>query len=647
MQPDDSHTREDSESLASPPVPAPLLSKWQDLITVLAQLLGLKAVVMTHMDKRDIEILAANPAKGSPFRVGDRHLIEGHYCEDVLRYKRSLFIDDARAHDRWRKSPEVATGLISYFGCPLLWPDGTLYGSLCLFGTAPRQISPSHRALVKHICELIEGQLASHMEAWQSQRDAHVMFETMFESSPDAIAILDMEAHILQCNRAFWELYGSDSKDHLIGLCAFDLVPEDEQGRARDHLNSLPQRGTLRHRHYTFVTQDHRAIPVEVSTSVTRDAEGRPQTVILIVQDITERQQALQTLADQEAQLRSILRVAPIGIGLLVNRVFKHINEQFCTMTGFERDELIDRNARLLYLSEEEYERVGHDKYGQIKKRGTGTVETQWRRKDGKVLDILLSSTPLSRADWSQGVTFTALDITERKTYQSRLQSLAQQLSLAEERERRRVAVGVHDDIGQKLVLAKLELQSLQTNLESGPITDTLTRVCTLIDDTMQEARTLAFDLSNPVLYEVGFDAAVESWLTRQAKEVSGIDYNFTARHGRIKMEKETQVMLFRIVREILTNVIKHAQASTIDVTITNDSRTVQVLVADNGVGFNTERLDWDTERSAGLGLFSVRERMEYLGGSLDLQSTPGQGTTVTLKIPTRPKTTSANSDPS
>jgi PAS domain S-box-containing protein len=362
-------------------------------------------------------------------------------------------------------------------------------------------------------------------------------------------------------------------------------------------------------------------------------------------------QQAQQALADQEAQLGSILRAAPIGIGLLVNRVFKHINDRLCTMTGFTREELIGHNARLLYLSEVEYQRVGREKYGQIREQGTGTVETQWCRKDGRVLDILLSSTPLSQEDWTLGVTFTALDITERKNYQSRLRSLAQQLSIAEERERRRVAVGVHDDIGQKLVLAKLELQSLQTSLNTGPTTEAISRICGLIDETMHEARTLAFDLSNPVLYEVGFEAAVESWLARQAKEVSDIDYQVTTRQGRVKMEKDIQVILFRIVREILTNIIKHAQASFIDVTIENaPRRRLRVTVTDNGVGFDIQRLNWGTERSAGLGLFSVRERLEHLGGCLGLQSAPGQGTTVTLEIPTSSplgpnEATSASSD--
>jgi PAS domain S-box-containing protein len=619
-------------------------------MTTIARLLGFQAAVITQLDHQDIEILATNTAPDLPFRAGDRHHFAGHYCEAVIRQQKDLCIEDARRHPRWQNCPEASAGLISYFGYPLHWPDGTLYGSLCLFGSSPHQLSPLHRSLVKHISELIEGQLASLMDVWKTQRNALVMLETMFESSPDAIAILDMEARILQCNRVFWELYGADGRDALIGLSAFDLIAEHEQARARNHLKALPEQGTIRHRHYTFLTQDRREIPVEVSSSVARDPEGTPRTVILIVQDITERQQAQQALADQQAQLGSILRAAPIGIGLLVNRVFKHINDQFCSMTGYRRDELIEQNARILYLSETEYERVGRDKYGQIRRRGTGTVETRWRCKDGKVLDILLSSTPLSREDWSLGVTFTALDITDRKTYQSKLRSLAQQLSIAEEQERRRVAVGVHDDIGQKLVLAKLELQSLQTQVTTGPTTEALSRICTLIDETMQEARTLAFDLSNPVLYEVGFDAAVESWLARQIKEVSGIDYTFTTRHGRVKLGTDTEIMLFRIVRELLTNVVKHAQASRIDVTIENDSSRVRIIVTDNGVGFDTGHLDWDTERSAGLGLFSVRERMEYLDGTLDLQSAPGQGTTVILSLPNRPpgrpqEATSASSD--
>lgn len=638
MESESKNTPPDIPRSNVPPRPSSLVTKWQDLINTLAELMNLKAVVITYAEIPELEIIAANDSPDSPFKIGSRHKIGGHYCEDVLQRKIPLLIEDARESERWAQSPEAQAGLIAYMGCPLLWPDNSLFGSLCLFGTRPHQIAPLHQALVKHICELIEGQLAVHFEAWQAQHDAQVMFETIFESSPDAIAILDMQATIEQCNRVFWEMYGSDNREALTGVSAFDLIPAHERPRARQHLAALPIQGTIRNTNYTFMTKRGDAIPVEVSSSITRDNEGKPHNVILIVQDITERKQAESTLAEQEAQLRSLFRAAPIGIGLLHNRVFKHVNDQFCMMTGYQKEELIDQNARLLYPTQQEYERVGRDKYGQIKKQGTGTVETQWRHKNGKILDILLSSTPLNREDWSQGVTFTALDITERKTYQSKLRSLAQQLSIAEERERRRVAVGVHDDIGQKLVLAKLELQSLQQLVEAGTTSDALSRVCDIIDETMQEARTLAFDLSNPVLYEVGFDAAVESWLARQVKEISDLEYHFTTHSGRVKLPEQHQVMLFQIVREILTNVLKHAQAKLVDVVINNRAQELSITIADDGVGFEPQTLNWDTEHSSGLGLFNVRERLEYLSGHLDIESQAGEGTTVTITIPTQIK---------
>ncbi len=113
--------------------------------------------------------------------------------------------------------------------------------------------------------------------------------------------------------------------------------------------------------------------------------------------------------------LESIFRAAPAGIGMVRNRVIVQANDRLCEMIGYTSGELIDQNARMLYPTQEDYEWVGQEKYEQIARQGTGTVETRWRRKNGHVIDVLLSSTPLNLNDLSQGVTFTALDITARK----------------------------------------------------------------------------------------------------------------------------------------------------------------------------------------------------------------------------------------
>jgi PAS domain S-box-containing protein len=119
--------------------------------------------------------------------------------------------------------------------------------------------------------------------------------------------------------------------------------------------------------------------------------------------------------------LRIIFAAAPIGIGMTKNRIISWANERIPAMVGYSEKELIGKNARLLYETDEDYERVGREKYADIEKYGSGTIETRWKCKDGQVIDILLSSSPLDRSDLSAGVIFTALDITARKQAEERL----------------------------------------------------------------------------------------------------------------------------------------------------------------------------------------------------------------------------------
>lgn len=122
-----------------------------------------------------------------------------------------------------------------------------------------------------------------------------------------------------------------------------------------------------------------------------------------------------------ESLLNSIFKAAPVGIGLVENRVFKWANDRLSEITGYSKDELKDQSSRMLYPSDEEYEYVGREKYKQIQKDGTGSVETKWQKKDGTQIDVFLSSTPLDPQDLSAGVTFTVLDITHTKKQQSEL----------------------------------------------------------------------------------------------------------------------------------------------------------------------------------------------------------------------------------
>lgn len=132
--------------------------------------------------------------------------------------------------------------------------------------------------------------------------------------------------------------------------------------------------------------------------------------------DITGQKEQETALRKSEARLKSIFRSAPTGIGLVSERKLLEVNDKLCEITGYPKEELINQNSRILYPDDADYEYVGKEKYRQINLYGTGTVETRFKRKDGKVINILMSSTPIDLNDLMAGVTFSALDITARKS---------------------------------------------------------------------------------------------------------------------------------------------------------------------------------------------------------------------------------------
>jgi len=144
---------------------------------------------------------------------------------------------------------------------------------------------------------------------------------------------------------------------------------------------------------------------------------------------LTEYKRTEEALRESEAHLQAIFRSAPAGIGVLENRIFQNFNQRVLDMTGYAREELLGASARLLYPTEEEFVAVGRDKYRQIAEKGTGSVETRWRRKDGTILNVLLSSTPLDQEDLSKGIVFTALDITGTKQAEAELKRIEWMLS--------------------------------------------------------------------------------------------------------------------------------------------------------------------------------------------------------------------------
>lgn len=220
-----------------------------------------------------------------------------------------------------------------------------------------------------------------------------------------------------------------------------------------------------------------------------------------------------------------------------------------------------------------------------------------------------------------------------KRDYQKKLRSLASKLMKTEEKERRRISEFIHDQIGQKLALVKVEFGQFLDSLSRDESVKTGKEILRLLESTIEDTRSLTFELSPPVLYELGFEPAVE-WLTGWLAKKCKIRFIFREDGKPKHLDEEMRVILFLAVKELLLNVIKHSRATSVKVSILRSRSRIQVIVEDDGVGFDTKSIDASSSRTEGFGLFNIRERLMDFAGQVEIVSNIGGGTKATLSAP-------------
>ncbi len=265
----------------------------------------------------------------------------------------------------------------------------------------------------RNTLETIAAQIGSFVARARTEENLRLArreWEEIFQAIGHPTLILDLQHTVIAANRAAANSVGKTEAE-MLGEKCYEIFHGTSGSPA-----GCPMSNLLRSANFETVEMEMETLKgmFLVSCTPVFDDRGKLEKIIHIATDITQRKRAEQALQRSESTLRSIFRVAPIGIGLVLERKLLQVNERICEMLGYAPGELPGKNARVLYPSDKDYEYVGREKYRQIRERGTGTVETRWQRKDGTIIDVLLSSTPLDPDDITANITFTALDITER-----------------------------------------------------------------------------------------------------------------------------------------------------------------------------------------------------------------------------------------
>jgi PAS domain S-box-containing protein len=354
-----------------------------------------------------------------------------------------------------------------------------------------------------------------------------------------------------------------------------------------------------------------------------------------------ELRDAQEQLEESRNNYSDLFDFAPVGYFVIDTKGnISQVNLTGASMLGIERSFLIDKPF-VLFVCKEDRDAfyIALQRVLQDGEQRRCELEILCKGK-GKFYAELLIELKTDFKGNASGCRIAVIDISKRKeaeqqliTYQNQLRQLSTELSLLEERDRRKFAVRAHEDIAQNLSIAKLKLESLLDSSASSEDKCKSDEISRLISLTIENIRSLTFELSSPILYELGFVSAVE-WLTENVRKHHGHVTEFHDDGVSKPIAHDIQVLLFHAVRELLTNIVKHAKAKHIRVNIHHFDERIRIEVRDDGVGFDPLKPSHSENDSGGFGLFKIHESLGYAGGRLEIESAVGKGTTAVLEAP-------------
>lgn len=373
------------------------------------------------------------------------------------------------------------------------------------------------------------------------------------------------------------------------------------------------------------------------------DENGKLDLINCFALDITERKAGKWALRESESRFRAVFEAAAVGIAVAgADGRIMHSNQALDAMLGYAAGQLVDRQVLELMHPEQREDFAGTMERLKENQASGIRVERRLLRKDGSALWVQVTVSLLwgEQGQLRQCIALLQ-DIDERKRtqdkledYQDKLRTLASRLTVAEEQERRRIASGLHDSAAQDLVGAAMRLRQLKEDAgDKHPFAQALTDIHALVHKTSRELRTLSLDLSPPLLFKVGLEAAIDAY-ARRFQAYHAISCSFLDDGAPKPLGNDTRALLYRCTCELLANVAKHSEAETVRVELQRVDKEVVIRVADNGNGFDASRFGTRLDAESGFGLFSVQERLRPLGGHLHVESEKGRGTRATIYFP-------------
>ncbi len=493
----------------------------------------------------------------------------------------------------------------------------------------------------------------------QQLRDSQQQLRITLEAAHVGTWQWDLRRNAIEWSANMEPIHGlaPGSFDGLLGSYMARVHAEDRQPVRQAIRRALAGRDEYRVE-YRYHPDDGSTLWMESRGRVVRDQRGEPVRVTGVCINTTERKRAEQALRDSEQRFRAIFHGAQDPV--LVYSVdeagqpgaFLEVNDAAVAFYGYSERQFQSMTVRDLIVSSQILEHFPD--YVQRLRRGESVLaQSAHRRRDGRTVDVEARAHLIS-LNGVTAILSVVRDITHHKRQQeqllsfnellerevrhrteelsrraTQLQAMAKELTDAEQRERRRLAQLLHDDLQQLLVAARLRLAAARGNGQ-GDVAQTIAEAEQLIGQSIETSRSLSTELTPPALHDLGLPAALR-WLARWCRKQWQLEVEAHCADQANPDDEQVRVLIFTAVRELLLNVVKHAHARRAQLTLDIEHGQLACVVQDQGEGFDPAQA---RPAGSGFGLFSIQQRLELLGGQVHVDSAPGRGTRVRLTVP-------------
>jgi PAS domain S-box-containing protein len=460
-------------------------------------------------------------------------------------------------------------------------------------------------------------------------KKAELEYRALIEQASDAIMITDQQGNFLDINSSLCNLFGY-TREELLQTNVTRLI-DPEELKTDPFQTQYLVRGNSELRERRMMHKNGTIIEVEVSAKMIPD--GR---LLAIARNITDRKKADEQILKEKAMSESIINSLP-GIILIREVGGKNLrwNKKFEEISGYDAAEIPDLGP-YHFFEDADKEIVRQRVQNKLLTEGRSSSEMTVVAKGGKRIPLFLTAMVV-QLEGKNCVITIGLDISERlkmeealRLANDQLRDLSAHLQNIREEERKRIALEIHDELGQQLTALRIGLAWAMNKCPKGDMVfSKLSDMDNLVDHTIRTVRRISSELRPSVLDDLGLIDALE-WQSREFGKRLSIESRFDCQLTYLDISPPIVTGLFRIYQESLTNVARHAHATQVNGSLHIQNDRLILQISDDGKGFDPQALG----SKRGFGLLGIRERTIMMDGECSIHSSPDQGTTITVSVP-------------